>query len=323
VAGTKIAIVGLGLVGRSIGLALSKDSADFELVGHDKDRAAASSARKMGAVGKTEWNLIKACEGAGVVVLALPPLAIRETMEAVAQFLEPGTLVLDTASLKAPVLEWADELLPAGVHFVGGDPVVGGMGQSADDASADLLQGALFCLCPSVRAAPDAVHMASDLVERLGAKPYFLDSAEHDGLMASAEHLPALLAAVLLASTTGSHSWRDMRRLAGSQYESGTLIASGTPDVLADSLLQNRQNIVHWIDAFIDSLEQWKTAIASGDSEQLEAGLEEAMLARTQWLRQKQNQDWDDDGRPQMPDPPGLAETMFGFAGRRSKKSRS
>ena len=316
---TKITIVGLGLVGRAIGMALSKDSANFELVGHDKDAAAASAARKMGAVRKTEWNLIKACEGADVVILALPALAIRETMEAIASFLEPGTLVTDTANLKVPILAWADELLPAGVHFVGGDPIIGAIGLSADDASAELLQDALYCLCPSVKAAPAAVHVASDLVERLGAQPYFLDSAEHDGLMAPAEQLPALLAAVLLASTTGSNSWRDMRKLAGSQYESETLVASGTPEVLADALLHNRQNVVHWIDTFIDTLEQWKATIAAGDSEQLESVLEEVMIARLQWLRQRESQAWEDDGRPQIPDRPGLSESLFGFVGRRSK----
>jgi len=323
VAENKIAIVGLGLVGRAIGLALSKDSANFEIVGHDKDRAAASAARKMGAVSKTEWNLINTCDGAGLVILALPPLAIRETMEAVAPYLEPGTLVTDTASLKVPVLGWADELLPAGVHFVGGDPVIGAMGLSADDASAALLKDVPYCLCPSVKATPDAVHVVSDLVERLGAQPYFLDSAEHDGLMASAEQLPALLAAVLLASTTGSNSWRDMRKVAGSQYESGTLIASGTPDVLADGLLHNRQNVVRWIDTFVNTLEQWKATISSGDSEQLESAIEEATTARRQWLKQKARQDWEDDGRPAMPDRLGMGETLFGIVGRRGKKSGS
>lgn len=319
---TKIAIVGLGLVGRSVGLALSKDSANLQLVGHDKDPASARAARKMGAVDKTEWNLINACEGAGVVVLALPAPAIRETLEAIAPSLKPGTLVTDTASLKVPVLEWADELLPSGVHFVGGNPVVGALGLSADDASADLLVDIPYCLCPSVKAAAEAVHAAADLVERLGAQPYFLDSAEHDGLIVPAEQLPALLASVLLAATTGSNSWRDLRRLAGSQYESGTLVASGGAEGLAEALLHNRQNVVYWVDSFASTLEHWKESITSGDKERLQSDLEDVMLARQQWLRQRARQEWEDDGRPSMPDRPGMAETLFGIAGRRGKKSR-
>jgi prephenate dehydrogenase len=94
----RIAIVGLGLIGSSIGLALSREQRDFEIVGHDKSNTAASQAKKLGAVDKVEWNLINACEGAGLVILALPLGAIRETMQALAGELATGAVVLDTAT---------------------------------------------------------------------------------------------------------------------------------------------------------------------------------------------------------------------------------
>ena len=102
-----------------------------------------------------------------MVILSLPVVAIRDTMQAIAPYLQPGALVTDTASLKTPVLRWAEEILPESAHFVGGDPVISAASAGAEEASADLLKNALYCLCPSPRAAPDAVRLASGLVERL------------------------------------------------------------------------------------------------------------------------------------------------------------
>ncbi len=121
---SKIAIIGLGLIGNSIGLGLGKESRDFEIVGHDKDSAAASQSKKLKAVDKTEWNLISACSNADLVILALPAAAIRDTLKAVAGELKPGAIVLDTASIKAPVQAWASELLPDTVLFIGTNPVL-------------------------------------------------------------------------------------------------------------------------------------------------------------------------------------------------------
>ncbi len=313
---TKITIVGLGLVGSSIGLELGKVTRNYELVGHDKEPKAAGAARKRKAVDSTDWNLINACEGASVIILALPVAAIRDTLEVIAPHLEPGALLTDTASLKSPVLRWAEEILPDSVNFVGGDPVISAAGVGSGEASADLLQDTLYCLCPTATAAPDAVRLASGLVERIGARPHFLDAAEHDGLMAAVDHLPAVLAAVLLHSTTGSNSWRDMGRLAGGQYESGTQFASETPEIFRDACLYNRQNIVHWIDTFVENLQEWRETIVSGNAEQLEVAFEEVMKARLLWLRHRASGLWDEVERPGTPSSPGFFHSLFGLGGR-------
>mgnify|MGYP000076506727 CR=1 FL=1 len=311
----KITIVGLGLVGSSIGLALAHGKRDYRIVGHDKEPKMADAARKRKAVDSTDWNLISACEGASIIILALPVTAIKDTLQAIAPYLKSGCLVTDTASLKVPVLRWAEEILPENVHFVGGDPVISAPATGAEAASADLLHEALYCLCPSPKAAPDAVRLASGLVERLGAQPYFLDPIEHDGLMAAVDHLPAILAAVLLHTTTTSTAWRDMRKLAGGQYEGSTQFASETPAVFRDACLYNRQNIIHWIDAYIEALQEWKDIIISKSPEQIETAFEEMMKARHHWLRQRESGLWDE-GRPETPSPPGFLQSLLGFGGR-------
>lgn len=304
-------------------MALAADTRNYDIIGHDKDPKAAGAARKAKAVDRTEWNLVTACEGASVIILALPVVAIRETMLAVAPYLQEGALLTDTASLKEPVLQWADEILPDHVDFVGGDPVIGSVDRYGEEPSGEMLKGALYCLCPSPKAKPEAVRLAAGLVERLGAKAYFVDAAEHDGLLAAVDHLPMVLAASLLHSTSGSSGWRDMRRLAGGQYESGTRFASETAAIFRDACLHNRQHLLRWMDAFVEDLSEWKALISAGDPERLEEAFDRAITARQEWLRLKASGLWDLEDMPQAERAPGYLHSLFGLGRRQEPRGTS
>ncbi|HIQ05434.1 MAG TPA: prephenate dehydrogenase/arogenate dehydrogenase family protein, partial [Anaerolineae bacterium] len=327
----RITIVGLGFIGTSIGLALKATSKpqEFELVGHDKEPKAASLARKRKAVDRTEWNLISACEPADMIILALPVAAIHDTLAAIAQYLKPGCLVTDTASLKGPVLAWAEELLPREVDFVGGDPIVAaaptGEGEAVtggEAASASIFKDAFYCLTPAPFASAKAVQLTADMATRLGAKPYFLDAAEHDGLIAAVDHLPALLANALLSTTVQAPAWREMRKLAGGQYQTSTQLMSEEPDVFIDACLHNAENVVRWIDSYIASLQTWRQLIANEDREGLEAAFEEGQEARRKWLSMRAAGLWEE-REIEMPEKTSYWRSLFGMGGftktRRSK----
>ena len=165
--GLKITIVGLGQTGGAIGAALKATNADLTLTGHDRDHDAARRAQKAGYVGRTDWNLIGACEGADLVILSIPLDGIHATLKAIGAELKKGCVVTDTASVKAPVLEWAKETLPDHVFFVGGHPIVKGRGEGASPLSG-LLSGATWCLVPAANVPPEAIQRVSDLVEAVG-----------------------------------------------------------------------------------------------------------------------------------------------------------
>lgn len=296
----QITIAGLGYIGGSMGLALkAADVADkIEIIGHDKDPLIARAARKKGAVDKAHWNLIAACEEADILVLALPLNAIRDTMKAVGPYLQEGCIVTDTATVKGPVQDWAQELLPDTVHFVGGNPIINltageGMCSGLDAARADLFDGALYCLTPAPDAAPDAVELIIGLVQQLGAVPYFVDPAEHDGLIAAVEHLPSVLAAVLLEVTGRAPAWREMRRLAGVAYLSNTRLTVEDATANCEVCLINRDNLVRWIEACQDELEAWKTALAEGDTQTVEGCFRQGLDSRAGWLKAAQDGSWD------------------------------
>ena len=320
----RITIVGLGFVGGSIGLALHQADADLEIVGHDRERGAANQAKKIGAVDKTDWNLVSACEDADLIALAIPVGGIKDTLAAIGPYLKPGCLITDTASIKSPVVEWAEEILPEEVNFVGGDPIVANAGtaEGTDAARADLFSGAVYCLTPAAGAAPDAVRLASDFVYLLGAKPYFLDPLEHDGLMAGVEHLPFVLSAALLGVTTESASWREMRKLAGGAFENTTRFVSADPSTYRDACLVNRENIVRWIDACSEKLGELKGTILAGDAEELEQVFDKAMIARIRWLRDREAGSWEEQQSPEMPGMGSFMGQMLGLGrlGKRKKK---
>lgn len=314
----RIAIIGLGLIGSSIGLALSREARDFEIIGHDRSNAAAGQAKKLQAVDKTEWNLINACDGAGLVILALPLGAIRETMQALAGELATGAVVIDTASIKTPVQAWADELLPAGAAFVGTNPIVASDQTGGAAARADLFEGRMWAICPSPDADERAVKTAADLASRLGAKPLFLDATEHDGMAAAVEQLPALASMALLTSAVSQPAWREMRKLAGGQFESSTRLVSSDPRVFSDAMLHSTEQVVRWIDSFIDNMAAWRDLIAAGDSEAIDNAFAEAAAARALWLNQRSKGDWEEDTMAAI-ERPSMLGSLLGL-GRRSAR---
>jgi prephenate dehydrogenase len=286
----RIAIIGLGRIGGSIGLALKKANAELEIVGHDKNSRTAQQAQRRGAVDKTDWNLLNTCQGAGMVVLALPLGEIRNTLSVLSKDLPPGTIVTDTASSKAPVLEWA-QVLPPGVHFVGGDPIIPPTRPDNPDVTgidasdAGLFQDAVYCLTPTPTDDPDAVEVMSSFVALLGAKPLFLDAQEHDGLIAGAQHLAYILSATLLQATTASGGWREMRKFAGRDYLTATELAARDPLSQRVMVLHHGDDLIRWIDNSIQTLKELRAAIARGDAEALDALFNRMVEARAEWLK--------------------------------------
>lgn len=313
-----ITIVGLGLIGNSIGLALSQGKRDFEIVGHDRDHNAAGQAKKMGAVDKTEWNLINACEKADLVILALPVNGIRDTLRALAGELKVGCVVMDTATIKTPVLQWADELLGGSVHFVGTNPIVTADASGGAAARADLFENATWAICSTPKTDAAAVKTAADLADRIGARPLFLDPVEHDGMLAAVDHLPALVGAVLVESLAAQPSWREMRKLAGGQFESSTRLASADPQVSADMTLANTVNLARWIDILVDALQAWQDRIEAGDEEGVQELFAKAVSLRRRWDSERETGRWDE-GMPEMPEKTGMLSQMFGLGAFRSR----
>jgi prephenate dehydrogenase len=283
----RIAIIGLGLIGGSIGLALKQASwRGAEIIGYARRRETGSLALKSGAVDKVESNLRNVVKGADIVIIAAPVLTIKDIFEQIAPELSDDSIVTDTASTKMQVMQWAVKKLPSRISFVGGHPMAGKEISGIRAANADLFHNCIYCLTPLPKTKPAAVRTVKDMVKKLGAVPIVIGAEEHDRLVAGVSHLPLLLSVALVSVTTKNPSWQQMSRLAASGYRDLTRLASGNPEVNAHICLSNQAAIVSWIDAFIDELQRLRTLIADG-SDEIEKALAVANEARRKWLERR------------------------------------
>jgi len=280
----RIAVIGLGLIGGSIGLALKQANwHEAEIVGYVRHQEVGSLALKLGAVNKVESDLRETVKGADIVIIATPVLTIKDIFSQIASALPINSIVTDTASTKLQVMRWAKELLPQGISFIGGHPMAGKETSGIRVAKADLFHNCTYCLTPAPQARPTAVRTVTDMVKNLGAVPLNISASEHDNLVAGISHLPLLLSAALVSVTTRNPSWQRIARLAASGYRDITRLASGNPEVNAHICLTNPDAIISWIDIFIEELQKLRRLVADGNNE-IEKILALACEARQKWL---------------------------------------
>jgi prephenate dehydrogenase len=222
---------------------------------------------------------------AEIVIIATPALTVKEIFSQIAPYLPSGCIVTDTASTKVQVMKWAEEILPPTVNFIGGHPMAGRETYGIKAAKVELFQRCTYCLTPSEKASPESIDTVIDMVNKLGAVPFFIDAQGHDKLVAGISHLPMLLSAALVSLTTKDPSWSRMSKLAASGYHDLTRLASGSPEVNSHICLSNREVIISWIDKFSRELERYRQLVAKGDKG-LEQVLIETNKARQEWLKQ-------------------------------------
>ena len=262
----RITIIGLGYIGSSLGMALkSVHGNKIEVVGYDGERKVHNQATKIGAADRSEWNLDEAVRDSDVIVLAIPAYAMPEVLEAIGPHLKRDATVTDTANTKRAILEVADEILPSGVGFVGGNPLVGGGLAGQDNASGAIFAGSRWAIVASPSAPQGSVSEVTKMVESLGAKAFFVDAHEHDSYMAAVNGLPTLVSAALMSTAASSPSWREISRFASSEFNSMTELAEVDPAANYAMCNTNSDMLVHWIDQVSGRLNDMKALIQSDE----------------------------------------------------------
>lgn len=266
----KIAIIGLGLIGGSMGLALRNwskteegQAANLELVGFDAKGKQRTLAERMNICHHYSATPMEVVEGADVVIIATPVMAVRETFEDIREHLKPGAIVTDTCSTKRQVMTWAKELLPTTVSFVGGHPMAGKTA-SLEEADPALFKDCTYCLMAAPGVPEKAIENISRLVTIFGAKAYFMDPAEHDSYTAAISHLPFLTAVGLVNLTGTSQGWREMSRLASTGFQDTTRLAGGNLAMHLDICRTNSDQIIGWLDRYQQQLTELRGLIEQG-----------------------------------------------------------
>jgi len=278
----RVAILGLGLIGGSIGLALHKAKAAQQVVGYDLGKGVMNQARKVGAIDQPYSALADAVRGSELIILATPVGAMKALLQDIASAVLPGAVVTDVASTKVQVITWAEEFLPSTVAFVGGHPMTGKELSGVEAADASLFQNRIYCLTPTARTNPNAITKVSTLIEALGARVRFLEPAEHDGQVAGVSHLPFLASIALMNTVAESSAWGDAALLAAGGFRDATRLAGGNPEMYRDICLTNAEALTRWLNEYIRNLSTLRDHIAEHDRS-LDETFAKAQQMRQQW----------------------------------------
>ncbi len=279
-----LAIVGLGLMGGSLALAM-RDHADC-ISGVDRDERARRYALERGMVDCASADLHQAVNGADVVVLAAPVRVIVEMLQMrIGSYLRSNTLVIDIGSTKQDIVD-AMANLPIGVNAVGGHPMTGKENGGIEESDLSLYRGRPFVLCPSRRTTPAARLHAVAFVETLGALPIEMDAERHDQIVAGISHLPYLLSATLVATIAkqardDSAYWE----LAAGGFRDTSRLAASDVTMMGDILSTNTQAVATLLAQFRMQLAMLETLLIAGDDHQLGESLQPIRQARKEWAR--------------------------------------
>jgi prephenate dehydrogenase len=310
----RVGIVGTGLIGGSIGLALTR--AGVEVRGLDEDVERAEAAVAMGAMADIATSVIDVARGADAVIVATP---VGTVADLVVEALDAGApVVTDVGSVKGPILREVERARPElAARFVGGHPMAGSEQDGLAGADVDLFAGATWVLTPTGRTDPAAHTAVRSLVAELGAEIIEVTPEHHDAMVAVVSHVPQLAATTLMdvAATTGEeHSI--LLRLAAGGFRDMTRIAAGDSGIWPDICIANRDAIVAGLDDYLRALAVVRGFVAASDGDALLHVLERARSARRNLPRRATVEGPLVELRVPVPDRPGVLAEITMLAGR-------
>jgi prephenate dehydrogenase len=258
----RLAIVGTGLIGASVGLAAKKASA-VSVIGFDPDPAALAGAVEKGAVDEAADSLQGALTEADLAVVAAPVAQLAREVSAVLDAAPEGCTVTDVGSTKSAVCEAA----AGSTRFVGGHPVCGSEARGPDHASAELFQGATWFLTPLPETEAERYRLVHGFVSSLGATPVAVDAEAHDRLVALTSHLPHVLANVLVNQAGATNvEGHDPLLSAGGSLRDMTRVAGANPRIWVDIFLDNAGELSATLAEHRRRIEKLEEALAAGDA---------------------------------------------------------
>lgn len=280
--GVRVAVIGTGLVGASLGLALRRLDEVTDVVGHDRDAHQLALALSRGAVSRVADSPVDAVREADVVVLAVPVSALDKVAAEIGPAVPRGAIVTDVASVKGGVVPALEAAVAPGVHVIGGHPMAGSHESGAEHASADLFVGATYLLTPTAATDPDAYGRLHRLLSRVGARVIAVSPERHDLLVAVVSHLPQLAATTLmnLAAERARDEHAGLLLLAAGGFRDATRVAASNPDLWLEICAENREAIVAVLDDYRERIGALRSTLAVADDAGLRRSLADARSAR-------------------------------------------
>jgi prephenate dehydrogenase len=280
----KITIVGVGLLGGSLGLAVKRRKLAREVAGFVRRTASLKDCEKAGAVDFAMTDLLAAVSNADLVILCTPLSQMQPRVRQMLPALKRGAIVTDVGSVKASVVRELESLVArAGAHFVGSHPMAGSEKNGVKAACADLFTNAVCIVTPTRKSNTAAVRKVERFWKVVGSRVLRLTPELHDALASRSSHLPHVVAAMLATHVLNPANPRHQTALCANGFRDITRIASGSPEMWRDIALANRKNIGKSLDAFVADLKKFRRVLAKADVNGIAGFFKTAKKRRDDW----------------------------------------
>ena len=269
----QMTIVGVSLIGGSLGMICKQQGLVKTIVGGGRRVENLKKAVERKVIDRYATDLAEAAAGSDLFVLATPVDNFEAALRACAPRLARGAIVTDVGSVKGPLVERMEALVPAGIRVVGTHPIAGNEKTGVEAASLDLFRDALCILTPTSQTDPEALAKVRRLWEACGTRTREMEPLLHDRVLAAVSHLPHVLAFALVNATATFQErnmpYLDLQAFAGGGYKDTTRIAASSPEMWRDICLWNRDNLLHQIELYEARLNHIKAILKAGDAEGL------------------------------------------------------
>ncbi len=278
----QISVIGLGLLGGSITLAVLRSLAGVKAIGYTHRAVTRRKAQQLAVATEIVDDIKECVADADIVVLATPISIFEGTFRQIADALPKGCIVTDVGSTKVLPHRWAAKQLPKDVYYVGSHPIAGSEQRGVEFARDDLFEQALCILTTTKNTSQQAVRVLKKFWSALGCYVKTMGPAEHDRVFANVSHLPHVTAAALMNASSANQL-----EFAGKGFIDTTRIASGPANIWTDIMMTNPKNTIRGIDKVIKELSKLQKAISEGDRKRTEGLLKKARDKRAAMINSK------------------------------------
>lgn len=277
----KLTIIGVGLIGGSLAMALRKKGMVGEIVGVGRSVSNLELAVKLDVIDKFTTDAAAGVLGADLVVIATPVASVPDVVKKIAASLKQGAIVTDVGSVKKSIVKEAEKMLPSGVYFVGGHPVAGTEESGVGAAFPALFETRKCILTPTAKTDKEALKKVKEIWEAAGSEVIVMDAEKHDCILAAVSHLPHVIAYSLVNTVDDVRDFEEsILNYSAGGFRDFTRIASSSPEMWRDICLLNRRAILDMIDRFEEKLSALKKSIEAEEGKNLLNAFRNAKDAR-------------------------------------------
>jgi len=278
----QITVIGLGLLGGSVSLAVERCFSGVKAVGYSHRASTRRKARRLGVASEVVDDMKSAVRGADIVILATPIFTFEQVFAAISGALRAGCIVTDVGSTKVLPHRWASRSFGGAVHYVGSHPIAGSEQRGVEHARDDLFDGALCIVTHTKQSDGGALAVLQGFWSQVGCRVELMSPAGHDRVFADVSHVPHVTAAALVNA-----SKFEELKFCGKGFMDSSRIASGPANIWTDVLLANADNVCRGIDQVVAELKKLKRGLDAGDAKVVEKLLERARRKRNSLISYK------------------------------------